>query len=186
MLQGMRDRDPVQWDRFVLLFGPLVYEWCRRRRIPEHDAADIVQEVFRAVASRISSFRKERAEDTFQGWLRRITHHKVADYFRQLAKHPAAPGGSTANVQMSNIAFDVPETWDEDEAGLDQQALYRRAMELLESSFERRTWQAFWKIAVEEQPARTVAEELEMTPGAVHNARYKVLRKLREEFDELL
>ena len=186
MLQGLRDQDPEQWDRFVQLYGPLVYEWCRRRGIGEHDAADIVQEVFRAVSNRIATFRKERPHDTFGGWLRKITHFKVADHFRRQAKRVVARGGSTANLRLKTIAFDVSETADETELALDKHSLYMRALELLESSFEPRTWQAFWSVAVEDQPAQSVAETLKMTPGAVHNAKYKVLKRLRTEFEDLL
>lgn len=53
MLDGLRTQNATQWERFVKLFGPLVYEWCRRRSIPEHDAADIVQEVFRGFALQV-------------------------------------------------------------------------------------------------------------------------------------
>lgn len=186
MLNGLREHNPEQWDRFVQLFGPLVYEWCRRRQIPEHDAADIVQEVFSGVSKQIAGFRKEKPTDTFRGWLRQITHYKVADHFRRVAKQAQPRGGSSANAMMHNVAFDVPSTLDDDEDSADRQALYLRALELLESSFKTHTWRAFWLLTIEEQPAKTIAKELNMTPGAVYNARYKVQNRLRLEFAELL
>jgi len=186
MLQGMREDDSQQWDRFVRLFGPLVFSWCRRRDIPEQDAADIVQEVFRGVAGQIASFQKEGPHDTFRGWLRRITQHKIADYFRLLAKGAAPRGGSTANMQMQTVAFDDANAQDDQELEEDTQALYLRALELIEGNFEARTWRAFWQVAVEDKSPEVVARELEMTNGAVYNAKYKVLRRLREEFKDLL
>lgn len=186
MLQGMRDHNPLQWNRFVQLFGPLVYGWCRKREIPEHDAADIVQDVFLAVAKQIDHFRKECPSDTFCGWLRRITQHKVADHFRQRAKHPSPLGGSTAQVQMNHVEMEATEIWTAEDVDQENQALYRRALALLEDSFEPRTWQAFWKTVIEDQNAHAIATELKMTVGAVYNAKYKVLRKLRTELGELL
>ncbi len=186
MLQGMRERDPQQWDRFAQLYGPLVYEWCRRSKVREHDAADIVQEVFRAVAKRIDEFRRKGPGDTFHGWLWGITRHKVQDHFRRLAKGPSPAGGSTAQAQLNRVPDKVPESWDDRQIGEDTQALYQRALELLQTDFETRTWQAFWQVAVDDVKASTVAADLGMTVGAVYNAKYKVLKRLREEFAELV
>ncbi|MEZ6092121.1 MAG: hypothetical protein R3C05_29780 [Pirellulaceae bacterium] len=62
-------------------------------------------------------------------------------------------------------------------------ALYDQAIELLQSEFEQSTYQAFLKVAVDGRPPADVASELGMTVGAVYNAKYKVLRRLRTEFD---
>lgn len=186
MLQGMRERDTQQWDRFAQLYGPLVYEWCRRSKVQEHDAADIVQEVFRAVTIRINEFRRERPSDSFHGWLWGITRHKVHDHFRKVAKYPSPIGGSTAQLLLQNAPENVPKIWDDQQVGEDTQALYQRALELLRVDFEPCTWQAFWQVAVDDAKASTVATDLGMTVGAVYNAKYKVLKRLREEFAELM
>ena len=59
-------------------------------------------------------------------------------------------------------------------------------MELLQAEFEPRTWQAFWKIVVEEKAPADVAAELGMSKGAVYVAKSRVLKRLREEFAGLL
>ncbi len=46
------------------------------------------------------------------------------------------------------------------------------------------TWRAFWLCAVEHQSSGEVARQLGMTPGAVRQAKYKVLRHLREELGD--
>jgi RNA polymerase sigma-70 factor (ECF subfamily) len=57
---------------------------------------------------------------------------------------------------------------------------------LIRSEFEERTWRAFWGVAVDDRPAAEVAAELGMSPGAVYIAKSRVLRRLREEFRDLL
>ncbi|MEZ6127738.1 MAG: hypothetical protein R3C59_03590 [Planctomycetaceae bacterium] len=52
--------------------------------------------------------------------------------------------------------------------------------------FEQKTWQAFWLTAVEGQPANDVAADLNMTHGGVRQAKYKTLKRLRLEFEDLL
>jgi len=63
--------------------------------------------------------------------------------------------------------------------------LARRAVALMQTDFEERTWRAFWLAAVEHQPPASVAEQLGMSTAAVYMAKSRVLRRLREELDGL-
>lgn len=184
LIQGMRNGDPFQWDRFALLYSPLVYDWCRRAGVAPHDAADVVQETFRAVAERIHDFRRDQPGDSFRGWLWSITRHKVLDHYRTRANTPVAIGGSTAQGFFRELPSGLPETQDESEASRDSELIFRRALDLIRSDFEEHTWKAFWLIVVEDKSPADVATELNMSLGAVYNAKYKVLRRLRAEFDE--
>src|SRR6516165_9836782 len=67
------------WERLVDLYAPLVYHWCQRAKLPPQDAADVFQEVFRSVAEHVVSFRRDRAGDSFRGWLHTITRNKIND-----------------------------------------------------------------------------------------------------------
>lgn len=71
-----------------------------------------------------------------------------------------------------------------DEAG-DLATLVRRAAALVRSEFEDHTWQAFWRTTVDGQSSVAVAAELGMSAGAVRQAKYKVLRRLRHELGDL-
>lgn len=62
----------------------------------------------------------------------------------------------------------------------------KQTLELIRAEFEDRTWQAFWRVTVEDRQSGLVAEALEMTPGAVRQAKSRVLRRLREELSRLL
>ena len=55
----------------------------------------------------------------------------------------------------------------------------------MQRDFEERTWQAFWKTAVEHKTAPQAAEELGMSVAAVYMAKSRVLRRLRAEFEGL-
>ena len=48
-----------------------------------------------------------------------------------------------------------------------------------------RTWQAFWRTAVEGQAPKNVAAELGVRPDAVRMAKSRVLRRLRDELPDL-
>jgi RNA polymerase sigma-70 factor (ECF subfamily) len=64
--------------------------------------------------------------------------------------------------------------------------VYHQALDLLRREFEERTWQAFWRVAISDQAADDVAVELGITINAVYLAKSRVLRRLREEFADLL
>src|SRR5262249_30991608 len=143
------------------------------------------QEVFRSVAQHLGDFRRERPGDSFRGWLWRITHNKVRDFWRRQQHRPQAVGGTTAQQRFQELAQESEDSLPPD-CPAESAALYRRALDLIHAEFEGRTWQAFWGVAVEGRAAADVAAELTMSPGAVYVAKSRVLRRLREDFGELL
>src|SRR5262249_29096232 len=143
------------WRDCLTLYMPLVARWCLRKGLAEADLADVAQEVFRKVAGHIEGYRKEAPEDSFRGWLCRITHREIADHFRRGAA--AAPrGGREAMLRLQEHA--APRS-QEVEDGQDACYLYRRAVELVRSEFSESAWQMFWRTAVDGNPAPAVAAE---------------------------
>ena len=184
LLDRVKEFDADAWDRFTKLYGPIVYRWCRQAGLQDNDAADVSQEVFRAVANGIGSFRQEDANSSFRGWLWTVTRNKVRDYFRWLSSRPGAVGGTDANLQLQSIP-DFPPDDDHSSDGDLTGSLAHRALELVRDEFETRTWQAFLRVAVGGHSLGVVAEELGMKIGAVYTAKSRVLRRLREEVEGL-
>ena len=80
----------------------MVYGWVRATGLREHDAADVIQEVFRAVFTSIDRFRKERPTDRFRDWLWTITHRRTVDHIRRLASQPLPPAERTPIATCRN------------------------------------------------------------------------------------
>ena len=186
LLARLRLQDSGAWSRFVDLFGPEVYLWCRQAGLQESDAADVGQEVFRTVAVKIDGFRRDRRGDTFRGWLWTITRNKLHDFWRRAAKQLAAAGGSEAQQRLAQLAAPNLSSVSDSAQPPATQQFVQRALAQVRANFEPRTWQAFWKTTVDQQPAQEVAAELGISPTAVYIAKSRVLRKLREELGELL
>jgi RNA polymerase sigma-70 factor, ECF subfamily len=161
-----------------------VYRWLKRWDLPEHEAADVFQDVFGALAKHIAGFRKTNAGDTFRGWLRRITDNKVRDHFRKLGRQPGGEGGTEAQLRLASLPEQVSREGDSSGGEHEQAGLLRAAVELIRGEFEIRTWQAFWLTAVEAKSPSEVGSELGMSPGAVRVAKSRVLKRLREELGE--
>jgi RNA polymerase sigma-70 factor (ECF subfamily) len=188
LLERVQADDGPSWNRLVSLYAPLVMYWCRRDGLAHEDVADVFQEVFLAVSRHIGAFRKDRDADTFRGWLRTITRNKVNDHFRARGKQPAAEGGSVALRQLAEWPAPPPpgsEIAAVDETQAEQQ-LYHRCLDLIRGEFEEKTWQAFWRTAIQGRSARDVGDELAMSPGAVRVAKSRVLQRLREELGDLI
>ena len=71
------------------------------------------------------------------------------------------------------------------ERGQAERGLFRRALELIRGEFEERTWQAFWRTAVDGRAPRPSPPNLGMSPGPSASAKSRVLRRFREELGEL-
>jgi RNA polymerase sigma-70 factor (ECF subfamily) len=177
-------QDAEAWRRLSELYGPVVYGWVRAAGFKEHDAADIVQEVFRAVFSSLGRFRWERPTDSFRGWLATIAHRRACDHLRKRAAQPAAAGGTEAQAMLQELPERLPETGLPEDAN-SQADLIRRALELVRPEFAERTWQACMQTAVEGRRPADVAADLEMTVGAVYVARSRVLKRLKTELEGL-
>lgn len=187
LLSRLRNADAAAWNRLVVLYAPLVHHWCRQFGLPTREAADVLQDVFQSVATNLDRFHRDAPGDSFRGWLRTITRSKVMDHFRRRSGQPEAAGGTEALQRLGQ--FPAPETLEDgDERPADEapvRALFESALSLIRPEFEDRTWQAFWRTAVDDQSAPAVATELGMSAGAVRVAKCRVLQRLREELGEM-
>jgi RNA polymerase sigma-70 factor (ECF subfamily) len=185
LLARIQAHEPEAWERFVHLYGPLVYRWCRQAGLQDADAADVGQDVFRAVARAIPTFRREKDGGTLRGWLKKITRNKVRDLARRPDARHRGVGGTDAQKALQAVACDTPDVEEgTDEA--DRLILLRRAVELVLGDFKEQTRQAFLRVALERHDPADVARDLGMTVNAVYLARSRVMRRIREEYAGVL
>jgi RNA polymerase sigma-70 factor, ECF subfamily len=183
LLERVRSHDSDAWRRLHRLYAPLVGYWCGLWGVRGPDADDVTQEVFGAVAGRLGDFRCDQPGETFRGWLRGITRHKLLDLMRRRGRQPAAQGGTEAHLRLEQIAESEPAL---DESPAEIAGLYRRALELVRGEFEAKTWQMFWRAAVENHPVDLIATDEGVSSAAVRKAKSRVLRRLKEEVGDLV
>jgi RNA polymerase sigma-70 factor (ECF subfamily) len=166
------------------LYYPLIRGWGQRLGLQAEDAGDVAQEVFRVLARSIGRFQREQGKNSFRGWLWGITRREIQSYRRRQKPQIVGAGGSDAQRRFAEL----PESEESSMVAIDsaRQDLVHRALLLLRSEFEERTWQAFWRAAVEEHPPAEIAADLGISVNAVYLARSRVLRRLRAEFAEVL
>jgi RNA polymerase sigma-70 factor (ECF subfamily) len=182
LLERVRGQDQQAWQRFVALYGPLVARWCRLGGIRSGEEGDVVQEVFLAVFAGLDDFQRLRT-GSFRAWVRGITRFKLADHRRRLNRQTPAAGGTAAQELIGEVPD--PRAGDGDDAA-ELSGLYHRALELIRSEFEERTWQAFWRSAVEGHATDLIASDLGLSPVTVRVAKSRVLGRLRTEVGDLI
>jgi RNA polymerase sigma-70 factor (ECF subfamily) len=191
LILRIKERDEAAWHRFASLYGPLIYEWCRKCGLQPSDASDIGQETLSAVMKSIGSF---EPTGSFRGWLWKINRRKILDHLRRRERAAQAIGGTDFQLRVQEVPEIPPEATSSSISGLDP--VYERALDQIRQDFDGSTWKAFWCMVVEHRPAAEIAEELgwsgaeraEKVKGAnrVRSAKRRVIDRLRSEFGELL
>jgi RNA polymerase sigma-70 factor (ECF subfamily) len=186
LLRRAQADDSDAWQLLVQTYSRRVYRWCRRAGLQPADASNVVQEVLRSVARKLADFRRDKPEDTFRGWLRRITQNKLHDHFRQQARRvDRARGGTDAHMRLVNQG--QPESSDSrSEKGLrtgtERYQVSNPIVAKVRNEFSERDWRFFWRIVVDGQTAVEVGKEFAVTANTVRLVKMRIMRRLREEF----
>lgn len=185
LLARLRVADPAAWQRLVQVYSPLVFTWCRRVGLSSDDAADVMQDVWAAVATAVPRFDGSGGGATFRGWLYTITRNKLTDFYRRLALRPVAEGGSSAQARWAELPESEPgESLADPQTGT--AGVMQRAIEVIRTDFEPVTFRAFWATAIDGRSAAEVATELGVTVAVVYQSKSRVLRRLKQEFQGLM
>lgn len=179
LLVRIRDLENQRaWEEFVEIYTPLVYGYCCRRGLQDADAADVSQDVMRAVALAIRKFEYDPQRGRFRDWLLTVVRSKLQNFLAGRARHPQGTGDTAVHQFLE--AQPAPEEhsdWDRDY----DHRLFCWAAEQIRSEFKEPTWQAFWQTVMEERPGKEVAARIGLSVGAVYIARSRVLARLKEK-----
>jgi RNA polymerase sigma factor (sigma-70 family) len=184
LLLRIRDnRDAEAWGQFVEIYAPLVYALARRHGVQDADAADLTQEVLQTVLRSAPTFVYDPARGSFRGWLLTVARNLLRKRANAEKRHPLGSGSEEGQRVLEEQPAPAEEVarWDREY----RQRLFEWAAEKVRPSFRPATWQAFWRTAVEQRDAPTVAAELGMSVGAVYIAKSRILARIKEQIQLL-
>lgn len=165
-------KDSSAWREFTSLYRPIIVRYSRARRLDTADADDIAQDVLKVLVNRMKTFEYEPAKGRFSNWLLTIVDNQIKKKWRKRR---------TVRADTSFI-----------EARLDpdsSQALWepifikehiKRCLKLIRGEFSPKTFEAFDRSFLKEEPTGSVCTALDVKPNQVHLARHRVLRRLKE------
>lgn len=179
LLRLRQSSETRAWSDFVDLYTPLIYSWARRADLSETDAADLVQDVFLLLVVKLPEFRYDR-HGSFRAWLRTVTLNK----WRENRRRRRLAARQFDDAELAELPG-------RDEGDLFAEEEYRRylagrALQLMQAEFPDVVWKACWEALTSGRPAADIAAELGIRTDAVYTAKYRVLRRLREQLDGLL
>src|SRR4051794_6443118 len=183
----VRIRDPQDeraWAEFLDIYTPLIYQLARRKGLQDADAADLVQEVLRAVAGAIDRWDPDPGRGSFRAWLSRIARNLVVNFLIQQRRHPRGSGDRDVDRLLEERAAPTgpeSELFDTEY----RRRLFAWAAEQVRPEFREATWKTFWMAGVEGKDARTVAEALGISVGAVYHNKSRVMARLRRRIEEI-
>ena len=181
--------DPVTnqaaWGTFLKRYQPLIYGWCRRVGLNDHEAEEVSAKVLLKLVVTLRSFRYDPAR-RFRGWLRTVVENEVKSHWRWATRHPADQGSGDSAVHERLENVEAPDGGRDDLGQLEETIhqdlqLAQEVTARVKARVKPRTWQAFWRTAVANEPAREVARSLGISVAAVYMAKSRVLTKVREE-----
>lgn len=185
LLVRLRDpRDERAWAEFLAIYTPLVHRLARQKGLQDADAADLAQEVFRAVAGAIDRWDPDPRFGTFRGWLFRIARNLIINVLARQGRQPRGSGDD----EIKRLLDEQPAPDAEHSALFELE--YRRqafhwAVEQVRGEVQEATWQAFWRTGIANEKPKDVAEALGMTVGAVYVAKNRVMARIRQKVEDL-
>lgn len=182
LLVRIRDGQDVEaWRQFVQAYSPVVYSFARKRGLQDADAADLMQEVLRSVAAAAGRLEYDPKRGAFRAWLFTVTRNKLYSFLDGRRRRVQGTGDSSAQQRLLDEPDREQDAWDQEY----DRNVFDWASRRVRGEFQDRTWQAFWRTAVDGASPAEVARELEMSPGAVYVAKSRVLSRLRDEVQQL-
>ena len=191
LLHRIQEMQPQAWARLVEVFSPIIYRWARSSGLSGSDSADLVQDVFIALANNVHRFERQKAEGSFRSWLATITRNRVRDFFRRRQRHPEAMGGTQGLQKLENLPADVEsEAFQQHlENSISLQQMDDRipvqVLQLIREDCDPQTWTAFWETTVQGKAAADVAQTLGLNVASVYQAKSRILRRIRRRMSEL-
>jgi RNA polymerase sigma factor (sigma-70 family) len=181
LLLRIRDaQDTLAWSQFANLYAPLIHEFARRYGLQDADAADVTQEVLRAVARAVKELDYDPRLGSFRGWLYTVVRNQVRKTLGRKQAHQCGTGGTEAQMLLEKqLSPEKDETaeWHADY----ERRVFAHAATQVRGDFQETTWQAFWLTGVDGKGAKEVAEELGLTVAAVYLAKGRVMARLKEQ-----
>lgn len=198
MICDLLAKEADTWTQFHFLYAGFVNDWIRRAGLGPNEAADVSQEVFYAVTESIDSYQHNKEKrGSFRAWLFGITRNKINDFLRKRARQAIAEGGERAQLKLSQIAdnekeafqHETPaadslseEVWAHCDVSLVSKPLHV-TIRTIQNDFGQQAWQVFWRVVVHGEMPSSVATDLGITSEAARQAKFRILKRIREELE---
>jgi RNA polymerase sigma factor (sigma-70 family) len=166
------------WERFVDLYRPKIYGWCRAWGLQQADAEDVAQDVITKLTQKMASFDYDRTR-CFRAWLKTITQHALSDLMA--SRYRALGEGLSPIVKSIEARTDLEKRIEE----LFDRELLDLAIARVRERVAAVTWDAFRLTTFEEYSGDRASKLLGIPVASVFVAKHRVQKILKEELAKL-
>jgi RNA polymerase sigma-70 factor (ECF subfamily) len=176
LLQRLRDPANRQsWGEFVALYEPLLFSYVRKRGLADHDAEDVVQEIFISLLRKLPQFELDRSRGRFRTWLWQVAHNAVVDWVR--VRHRARKVEEYRRQARPEGVEESSGDWD----AMHHQRIAQFVMDKVRSQTVPRTWTCFEEHLLKGRPGAEVGASLGLPANTVYVNAARVLARIREQ-----
>ena len=167
------------WEKFVSIYTPLIFYWARKTGLKPNDAADLVQDVLTRVFQKLPELQYDPAK-SFRGWLRTVTINRYRE-LRRLKSFQIETASDSLLEKLAPVEL-AESTWDIDYAKL----LVAQAMERMKDEFSEAMWRALERVMLKNEPVAEAAAATGVNHWTIYSARSRLMKRLREELEDVL
>lgn len=173
------EKDPDAWRDFVTIYGPLIYNYCRKKKLNDSDAEDVCQEVFQQISKSFHDFEYNRQLGRFRSWLGTVTYHEICKFWKKNKRFQS--GRTDLDDYINSHPGEIDGAWSDEFCSY----IYETSLKNIKPNFDEKTWRAFELTWIKDSPTKAVAEELDVDPNWIYKAKFLVQQQLKEEIKRL-
>jgi RNA polymerase sigma-70 factor (ECF subfamily) len=179
LLQRLRTPgDGAAWADFVKMYEPLLTSYVRKKGVPEHDVADVVQTIYVSLLRAMPTFKLDKGRGKFRSWLYQVTVNAVADRARRRGRRASREVSWRENMPEPATFDPSPdEEWEKSY----RERMFNIALEQVRAATNEATWLCFQRYLLEGKTGEEVAAELGMLPNTVRKNASRVLARVNEQ-----
>ena len=179
LLQRLRTPgDGAAWADFVKMYDPLLNSYVRKKGVPEHDIADVIQTIYVSLLRAMPTFKLDKGRGKFRSWLYQVTVNAVTDHARKRSRRAGREVPWNQNTpEPATFDRSPDDEWEKTY----RERMFRVALEQVRLRTNDGTWLCFQRYLLEGRTGEEVAAELGMLPNTVRKNASRVLAKVNEQ-----
>lgn len=176
------------WFKLFAIYDPLISGWVLRSGIDQSEVADITQEVLKAVSTELRNFEHNGNIGAFRNWLKKITVNRCRRYWdaqkRKVNLEDNAHWESGINVleQLEDPRSELTALWELEH----ERYTAERILQLVKKDFGATTIEIFTRNVLHDEPALSIAKDLQIPVARVYKAKFRVTTRLQKEAVKLV
>lgn len=183
--QAQADLHSDAWSKLVPIYTPFINGWLRQCGIVENDIPDLTQDVLIALVKKLPEFDHNGRTGAFRNWLKAITVNHCRRYWDSKKKAFPISNTQAANLfieQLADSSSNLSMRWNREH---DQEVL-NGIIRMIQGEFDSATMTAFRRVALNREPAKAIAKDLNVSVGQIYKFKFRVMRRLQEEAKVLI